>query len=68
MLEGQLCYELKLSSLETEDTGAGKRAGLVIVWDSGELRNKETHKEETAFGNTMNLEPSGEDVNSARIR
>ena len=67
VLEGQLCYELNLSSLEIEDAGAGKRAGLMIVLDSGELSDDETQKEETAFENTLNLEPSGEDVGSARI-
>ena len=67
LLEGQLCYELNLGSLKKEATGSGKKSSLVIVLDSGELSGKETQKEETAFENTMNLEPSGEDVNSARI-
>ena len=67
LLEGQLCYSLNLSSLEKWKTKPGKRAGLVLLLDSGRQNSKEPRIENTKLQNTLDLESSGYDDHSPKI-
>ena len=67
LLQGQLCYSLNLITIDTKNTQAGKRAGLVLLIDSGEQGNEEPQKYMDDLENTLDLESSGVEDNSARI-
>ena len=67
ILEGQLCYSLNLSSLKTRKTKSGKRAGLVLLIDSGGQTNERSQKEETTIEHTLDLESTGADDHSPKI-
>ena len=67
VLEGQLCYSLNLTSLQARKTKSGKRAGLVLLIDSGGQNNEEPQKEKVKVENTLDLESSGADDHSPKI-
>ena len=69
VLEGQLCYSLNLTSIETGKAEAGKGSGLVIIVDIGiqnsfETQSKDSKKENR---NPLALASSRLDASSARI-
>ena len=65
-LEGQRCYSLNLSALDTGKTKPGKGAGLVIVVDIGVEKTGKKQNEES-YENPLALANSEEDAGSARI-
>ena len=69
LLEGQRCYSLNLTSVQTGKTEAGKRAGLVIVIDQGVENHKEAKTERVIqhSGSPLDIEESHLDATSARI-
>ena len=69
VLEGQLCYSLNLSSIETGKTEAGKGSGLVIIIDIGVQNIYKTQSKDSKEKNInpLALASSGVDSSSARI-
>ena len=69
VLEGQLCYSLNLSKIQTEKSSTGKRAGLVLVLDQG-IENNENLQNKIFLDNRripLDLEESEEGDGTARI-
>ena len=66
VLEGQRCYYLNLTSIDTGKSGKGKGAGLVIIIDIGVQNTDETQSEDSNE-NPLSLASSGVDASSARI-
>ena len=66
LVNGQICYSLNLSSIETKHSEAGKRAGLVFLIDSGQQSKKKASLK-TTDSETLDLESSEVDHASATI-
>ena len=66
VLEGQLCYSLNLTSIDTWKTKKGKGVGLVIIIDIG-VQNAETLLIQDFNKNPLAFAPSGVDAGSSRI-
>ena len=68
VLEGQLCYSIDLSKMDTNNTKAGLKNGLLFTVDSGKSNTElKTQTEQEGRVNTLNLDPSHADGSSARI-
>ena len=66
LLGGQLCYSLNITKNPTGMTETGKRAGLVILIDTG-VQNTDEFDSEDINENPLALASSGVDAGSARI-
>ena len=68
VLEGQLCYQLDFSLIETNNTRAGLKNGFLFTIDSG-ISNSELEKGagEDAEVETLSLDPTHADDHSPRI-
>ena len=66
VLEGQLCYSLNLTTIDTGNAKSGKGAGLVIIIDEGVQITDETQNKESNE-NPRDLAALGVVSDSARI-
>ena len=69
LLDGQLCYSLNLTSVDTERKETGKRGGLVIILDIGVQNTDQTLKGDSISKNENPLAFASSEVaaDSARI-